>query len=313
VNTHTPQENAGPEPVRKTYDHADGAQSFLEWKTAEDLPTLHFAHANGFNGQTYHHLLSPLAKHFHVRAWDARGHGKTTLAADPATQTGWYRYGDDLVALLEKFAEDTGGPVLLGGHSMGGTTSIMAAARRPDLVRGIVLMDPVMIHRHQGRMLRWMQKLGVGLGPHDLATGAEKRRSVFPDRETIVEKYTGRGAFRTWPVEMIEDYVVGGTNDLESGDVELSCAPAWEAANFRGHNHDTFAALHKLECPLTLLYAGVGTTCRGDAPMIIGRQDKKATILRVGTATHFLPMEFPEIARREILALDARISAENEA
>lgn len=310
---HTHHSDAGPDPVRLSFSRPEGMQSFLEWKAADSLPTLHFAHANGFNGLTYRRLLAPLADRFHIRAWDARGHGETSLVADPTTQNSWYRYADDLVALLERFAEESGGPILLAGHSMGGTTSILAAARRPDLVRGIVLIDPVMMHHHQGRILNWMRKLGIGLGPHDLASSAEKRRSIFPDRSTIVENYKGRGAFRTWPIEMVADYVEGGTNDLDSGEVALSCAPAWEAANFRGHNHDTFAALHKLNCPLTLLYAGMGSTCRGDAPMVIGRQDKRATILRIGTATHFLPMEYPDIARREICALQERISAENQA
>lgn len=298
------------EPVRQSFERAEGAQSYLEWKTAEGLPPLHFAHANGFNGLTYRRLLEPLADRFHIRAWDARGHGQTSLTANPRTQRSWYRYSDDLVALLERFAEEAGGPVLLAGHSMGGTTSILAAARRPGLVRGLVLLDPVMIRRNQGRLLQWMRKLGIGLGPHDLATGAERRRSVFPDRATMVEKYTGRGAFTSWPVEMIADYVDGGTRDLPSGEVELTCAPAWEAANFRGHDHDTFVALHKVKCPITLVYAGAGSTCRGDAPQIIGRQDKQGTILRLGTASHFLPMEFPDIARREIEALEARLLAQ---
>ena len=298
------------DPVRLSFERAEGTQSFLEWKNAEGLPPLHFAHANGFNGATYRQLLAPLAERFHIRAWDARGHGQTSLTANPGTQASWYRYSDDLVALLERFADEAGAPVLLAGHSMGGTTSILAAARRPDLVRGLVLFDPVMIRRNQGRLLQWMRKLGIGLGPHDLATGAERRRSVFPDRETMVEKYTGRGAFTTWPVEVIADYVAGGTRELPSGEVELTCAPAWEAANFRGHEHDVFAALRKVKCPITLVYAGIGSTCRGDAPQIIGRQDKKATILRVGTATHFLPMEYPEIARREILALLERTEAQ---
>jgi len=303
---------SGPDPVRRTIDGSEGAQSFLEWKSKPGLPALHFAHANGFNGLTYRRLLAPLAEHFHVHAWDARGHGQTTLTADPATQTGWNRYSKDLIALLEVLAEENGGPILLAGHSMGGTTSILAAARRPDLVRGLILIDPVLIQRHQTRLLGWMRKLGIGLGPHDLATSAERRRSVFPDRQTIVEKYTGRGAFKTWPTEMIEDYVDGGTRDLETGEVELSCAPAWEAANFRGHRHDTFAAISKVTCPISLLYAGIGSTCRGDAPQIIGRRDRRATILRVGTATHFLPMEYPEIVRREIGALEARISAQKD-
>jgi len=306
VNMHL----SGPDPLRHTLNRHEGGQSHLEWKTQAGLPTLHFAHANGFNALTYRGLLAPLAEHFHIHAWDARGHGQTSLSADPMTQTGWNRYADDLVILLEVLAEETGGPLLLAGHSMGGTTSIFAAAKRPDLVCGLVLIDPVMIRRAQGRMFGWMRKLGIGLGPNDLAANAERRRSVFPTRKTIVEKYTGRGAFRTWPVEMIEDYVNGGTHDLETGEVELSCAPAWEAANFRGHDHDTFAALRKVVCPITLLYAGIGSTCRGDAPQIIGRQDTHATVLRLGTATHFLPMEYPDIVRREIVGLQARISAQ---
>lgn len=297
------------EPVRKTLAAPEGDISYLEWKTADGLPTLHFAHANGFNGYTYRRLLSGLADRFHIRAWDARGHGFTTLTANARTQRSWYRYADDLSVLLDDFANETGSPVLLAGHSMGGATSIMCAARNSELVRGIALLDPVMIKRNQSRILKWMRKVGIGLGPHDLAAGAEKRRSVFPSRDEMVAKYTGRGAFTTWPVEMIADYVEGGVRDLPSGEVELTCAPAWEAANFRHHEHDTFRALHELSCPLALIYAGIGTTCRGDAPMQIGRQDRRATLLRIGTGSHFLPMESPDIVRREITALQARIEA----
>lgn len=294
-------------PVQKSLQRAEGIQSFLEWKSDTSLPPLHFAHANGFNGMTYRHLLAPLADRFHIRAWDARGHGATSLSADPATQTSWYRYADDLIVLLEQFAEEAGGSVLLAGHSMGGATSILAAAERPDLVRGIILLDPVMIRRHQGRMLRLMTKVGLRIGPQDLAAGAQKRRSVFPDRQTMVESYRGRGIFRTWPEAFLLDYVEGGTRSLPSGEVELACAPAWEAANFRGHNHDIFAGLAKLNVPLTLIYAGIGSTCRGNAPFLIGEQDKRATLLRIGTGTHFLPVEYPDIVRREIVALYDRI------
>ncbi|MEQ9519731.1 MAG: alpha/beta hydrolase [Parvibaculum sp.] len=271
------------------------------------MPPLHFAHANGFNGMTYRHLLAPLADRFHIRAWDARGHGASSLAADPLTQTSWYRYADDLIALLEHFADEAGGPVLLAGHSMGGATSILAAARRPDLVRGIVLLDPVMIRRHHGRILQVMTRLGLRVGPQDLAAGAEKRRSIFPDRQTMVESYRGRGIFRTWPEEFLVDYVEGGTRILPTGEVELACAPAWEAANFRGHDHDIFAGLAKVTVPLSLIYAGIGSTCRGNAPFLIGEQDKRATLLRIGTGTHFLPVEYPEIVQREIISLHQRI------
>jgi pimeloyl-ACP methyl ester carboxylesterase len=295
-------------PVRRELALAEGAVSYLEWKGEGAQPALHFAHANGFNGMTYRHLLSPLASRFNIRAWDARGHGMTALPADPANHANWYVYRDDLIRFVENFAAEAGGPVLLGGHSMGGTTSLMVAAERPDLVRGLILVDPVMMPRAARLMMRLYKLTGRKGGPNALADGAERRRNVFTDKAAMAAAYKGRGAFRTWPQEMIADYVEGGTKPRPEGGVELACAPAWEAANFRAHGHDTWDALARLKVPLTLIYAGEGSTCRAPAPQLLGESDPKATLLRLGQATHFLPMEFPDIVRREMLALDARLS-----
>lgn len=295
-------------PARRELALDDGAVSYLEWKGAGPQPALHFAHANGFNAMTYRHLLAPLAGRFHIRAWDARGHGMTSLPADPANHSDWYVFRDDLIRFVENFAAEAGGPVLLGGHSMGGATSLMVAAERPDLVRGLILVDPVMVPRAARLMMRLYRLSGRKGGPLSLAEGAERRRATFADKATMAAAYKGRGAFRTWPQEMIADYVEGGTKPRPEGGIELACAPAWEAANFRAQGHDIWKALAKLKVPLTLIYAGEGSTCRAPGPERLGRADPKATLLRLGQATHFLPMEFPDIVRREMLALDARLS-----
>ncbi|MDO8290179.1 MAG: alpha/beta hydrolase [Parvibaculum sp.] len=297
-------------PVRRSLMLSDGAVSFLEWKDEHKKPVLHFAHANGFNGMTYRQLLSPLAKHFHIRAWDARGHGLSRLPADPASHANWYIYRDDLIAFLEPLVAETGGPVLLAGHSMGGATSLMVAAERPDLVRGLILVDPVMVPRFARYLMLLAKLMGKKGGPMALADGADRRRAVFADRTVMAKAYKGRGAFRTWPDDMIADYIEGGTVNRDDGQIELSCAPAWEAANFRAQGHDIWEALDKLKVPLTLIYAGHGSTCRAPAPQIMGERDPEATLLRLGQATHFLPMEFPDVVRREMLALDARLTSE---
>jgi pimeloyl-ACP methyl ester carboxylesterase len=296
-------------PVRRELALDDGAISFLEWKGAAGGPALHFAHANGFNAMTYRRLLGPLAGRFHIRAWDARGHGHSTLPADPSTHRNWYLFRDDLIRMTENFVAEAGGPVLLGGHSMGGATSLMVAAERPDLVRGLVLVDPVMVPRRARLIMRLYNLTGRKGGPMSLAEGADRRRALFPSREMMLAAYKGRGAFRTWPEEMIADYIEGGTRLREDGQVELTCAPAWEAANFRAQGHDIWKALDKLKTPLTLIYAGFGSTCRAPAPQLLGERDPQATLLRLGQATHFVPMEYPDIIRREVLALDARLSA----
>lgn len=300
--------NATVTPERREVAVRDGVVSYLDWPSATGAPALHFAHANGFNAMTYRALLSPLAAHFHVRAWDARGHGLSRLPADPASHANWYVYRDDLIAFIEPLVEAAGAPILLGGHSMGGAMSLMAAAERPDLVRGLVLVDPVLVPKAARWMMRAYKLMGGKGGPMALADGAERRRALFADRATMAAAYKGRGAFRTWPEEMVADYVEGGTIMRDDGQIELACAPAWEAANFRAQGHDIWQALDKLKVPLTLLYAGKGSTCRTPAPLILGERDPDATLLRLGQATHFLPMEFPDVVRREILALDARLS-----
>ena len=61
-------------PVRRELPQPQGAISYLEWGADDPHKTpLHFAHANGFNGQTYSRILSGLSDRFHIRAWDARG------------------------------------------------------------------------------------------------------------------------------------------------------------------------------------------------------------------------------------------------
>lgn len=70
---------------------------------------------------------------------------------------------------LEEHAEETGGPVVLLGQSRGGGLARLAAARRPDLVRGLVmlgspLLDPMGAHPHvllAARALAQLASVGV--------------------------------------------------------------------------------------------------------------------------------------------------------
>ncbi|MBO6666751.1 alpha/beta hydrolase [Parvibaculum sp.] len=296
-------------PARRQLPLPEGTISYLEWGYDEPGKTpLHFAHANGFNAMTYRRVLAPLADQFHVRAWDARGHGATTLTADPGNHRNWYVYRDDLIAMAEDFVKATGRKIILAGHSMGGAASVMAAAARPDLVRGLVLVDPVMIPSGARHVMLLSQLFGLKGNP--LADGAEKRRAVFPDRETMVERYAGRGAFRTWPREFVEDYVQGGTKIRDDGQAELLCAPAWEAANFRAQGHNITKSVRNLHVPFAMLYAEHGSTCRPPFPMLLKRRDPKAQVTQIRGATHFLPMEFPKLVADEIRAFRDRLEAE---
>jgi len=81
---------------------------------------------------------------------------------------------------LEEHAEATGGPVVLLGQSRGGGLARLAAARRPDLVCGLVMLgspvlDPLGAHPHvllAARALARLSALGVpGLMNTDCLSG----------------------------------------------------------------------------------------------------------------------------------------------
>ncbi len=176
-------------------DPSGGCLAALEFGPAEQPLAGLLLHANGFNARTYRSLLEPLTD-LHVLAYDHRGHGRSTLPAEPEGRTDWWDVTNDLIALLDRLDAP---PLVLIGHSMGGTASLLAAAERPERVRRLVLLDPV-IQPPERR----------GEGHAGLAEGALRRRSDFPSREAALAAYRGRGAFRTWPEAPLADYVADG-------------------------------------------------------------------------------------------------------
>jgi len=251
-----------------------------------------FSHANGFNGRTYRSILAPLAASFRILAVDLRGHGASTLPATIEGRVGWMEFRDDLLALLATVCE---GPVVLAGHSMGGTSSLLAAAAEPDRVRALALFDPVIFPVEA-------QQDAEAMANSPLALGALRRRADFPSRAAVVEAYRGRGAFKTWSDEQLRDYVAAGFREAGDGQVTLACTPAWEASNFRTHNYDGLAAFRESRCPIRVLRAAEGSTCRVEGHEAELTAGGRIVIETVPGTSHFLPMERPDLVRAILAA-----------
>lgn len=247
-----------------------------------------FSHANGFNARTYRTVLAPLGRRLRILAPDLRGHGGADLPTRIEGRDGWSEFRDDLLALLQAEAE---APVVLAGHSMGATASLLAAAAAPERVRGLALFDPVIFD----------PSLPAGGSP--LVEGALRRRREFPDRETAFAAYRGRGAFRTWDDAQLADYLQAGLRPDGQGGLTLSCTPEWEASNYRSHNYDPFAAFAACPGPVRLFRAETGSTVRlGDREAGL-TADGRLAILDVPGTTHFLPLERPDLVRQALAEL----------
>ena len=272
-----------------------GAMAALDFGDPGRPVDIVFVHANGFNARTYRTILKPLAEDLRILAVDQRGHGRSTLPAETVGRTSWNGLRDDLLALLQTLDLND---VVLAGHSMGGTACVLAQALAADRVRRVVLFDPVVM---------------PAAGPVDpeqlsnspLVQGALRRRSVFPDKATVVSAYTGRGAFRTWQGEMLADYVADGFRERDDGQVELSCAPEWEASNFASHAHDTWGAFEQAKVPIRILRAEEGSTCREDPKLDALVAAGRIQVETVAGTSHFLPMERPDLVQAALRAARA--------
>lgn len=293
-------------PERRAIKMWDGEASFLAWEKADPrAAAVLFAHANGFNALTYRALFAELAEELRIYAADLRGHGKSTLAANPKGMSSWLIYRDDLLRMLQEL---DGRPKILVGHSLGATVSLMAAAARPGWATGLVLVEPVILPPRDLRWIRILRALGLIDRLFPMVARAKRRRSIWPSPQAMFDAYRGRGAFRSWPEEVVRDYVAGGTVDyLEDGQVRLACTPGWEAANYSAGPPDIWEEIAGLRCPTTLIVGAKRSTCPEPVIEMLLKEKPDITVVRVGDASHFLPMETPEIVRHEIREL-ARLS-----
>lgn len=281
---------------RVSFDVRGGRMAGIAFGLETPNPDIVFMHATGFNARTYRALLQPLGDRFHVLALDARGHGRTQLRAGTLGYTSWRVHRDDLIAVLEHFSA----PVTLAGHSMGATVSLLTAGRRTDLVCGLALIEPVILPTAMYAMME------LPFGPYlqrwtlPIARGAAGRRARFPDRDTAIKALTGRGIFKSFPPEVLADYLADGLVEHPKGGLALACRPAFEAATFSAHRHDPWSALRKVTDPIVVLRAERGSTISEASLHRLAAIRPHARVATVEGASHMLPIERPDRVRAAI-------------
>lgn len=117
-------------------------------RTGGNKPPLILLHGLVANGACWTGLAQVLEKEYDVIMPDARGHGNSSVPDFG------YRYEDhanDVVGLINALRIPA--PILLG-HSMGGMTAAVVANRKPNLLRGLVLVDPPFVSPKVQRAVR---------------------------------------------------------------------------------------------------------------------------------------------------------------
>ncbi len=97
-------------------------------------------------------VASLVAAGFRAVLWDYRGHGRSGVPEDPASYS-LDHVVDDLGRVIDWASPDA--PAVVGGLSFGGLASLHFALRRPERVRGLLLIDSGPGFKNAEAQARW--------------------------------------------------------------------------------------------------------------------------------------------------------------
>jgi pimeloyl-ACP methyl ester carboxylesterase len=265
-------------------------------------PVIHLAHANGFPPQTYSQLAAALTGRYHVIGLPSR---PLWPGSRPESAPTWQSLAEDLIEGLESLGL---GDIAGVGHSLGGVLTLWVAIQRPDLLRGVVLIDPVILPPSTLWGLRLLRALGLHTR-QPLVQGALRRRQIWPDRQACYDQYKGKALFASWTDKSLRDYVEFGTRLRADGQFELVYPPAWEAHIFATMPADIWHDVPRLRTPALVIRGEGSHTFLPAAQARMRRLLPHASFVVIPGAGHLVPMEQPAEVGGKIRAFLESVAA----
>jgi pimeloyl-ACP methyl ester carboxylesterase len=220
-------------PQRSTFTR-DGTELVYWTWTGAGPPTL-LLHGIGNYGRYWDVFATAIAGRLRLIAPDARGHGESGRPADGYVVAD---FAADAIAVLDQLEIDR---AVVVGHSMGGLHSINLAARHPERVQALVIVDA---------------------SPEPLPEGADRARRLLTDRP---QRFADRDAARAYlertspgyPAAIYENRLAFGFRQEEDGGLvwRSDAAALNRIMSGRMPVEDRWDALASVGCP-TLVVRG---------------------------------------------------------
>jgi pimeloyl-ACP methyl ester carboxylesterase len=242
-----------------------------------------FIHGGGGSRELWGDCFEEVAGFAWAIAYDQRSFGRSTGTVG----SGLARHGDDAASILERLGA---APATIVGHSFGATVALDLAARYPDRVSGMVLLEPPIDFSA-------LPNLGM-LG---LTAGIQLRRLLRGER-----------AAAHWFFRKVTTYRSSGASAFDSlpADLQRICLANAHAvvAMFKytseaSGRHLPDGGIGAIRCPVTCVMGTDSWPTAIRTTRAVARTIPRARLVEVPGAGHVLPYDAPEYVVEAVRAL----------
>ena len=240
-----------------------------------------FVHGAGLSAQTYWPALRAISDLAVIHGFNSRGHGGSDV---PRVMSPYDEPYEDLVQFV---ARSLRAPVIMAGHSFGAFLTLKMAAEHPDLVKGIILLDPLITFApHE----MWQAKV-MDMDAERVARTRRKPES-WTDRTAAEAWVRARSSFQRWDSEALDLYLTTCLRETVNG-VSLCCPPWFEALLYLHRPFlDFWPWIDRIAAPAALLYGEASEVARRAAIEHAARILPRATVMQL-PGGHLFAQEYP--------------------
>lgn len=245
-------------------------------------PLINLVHANGFPSGSYCTFLNEFSSEYSTIAHDKFGHNKKF-----PIHSNWQYLVDELIDFLTKQNQ----PVICIGHSFGGVISFIAACQRPELFRGLIMLDSPVISGPFSYLVKVLKKTPL-IDKFSPSGKAKNRQRYWPLNTNLVDNFSKKTLFKNFDPRCLKDYVEHGIIQ-QNNQLELIFSADVEADIFRNMPTNLSAYKNKLKVPNAFIY-GENTDV---LPFIHFQRFTKLNNIKLTmmpNGGHMFPLEQPE-------------------
>lgn len=271
---------------------------YVDFGGTSEGPTVVLVHGLGGSHLNWDLLAPKLTRVARVHALDLPGFGLSTPTGRPATVR------SNVDALAEFVTRACVPPVVLVGNSMGGLVSVLLASRRPDLVRGLVLLDPAL---PAPRRIAQSPATAVTLAVHALPGVGERlrraRRHRIGARATMRETLQRSGVDESvLPTSLVErqEMLVARQSDVAGMDrAYLSAARslAWALVRARRYH----AAMASISVPVLLIHGEEDELVPVTAARATARRHARWQYVELSGVGHTPQLQVPDTVAAHVI------------